>query len=57
MDFQPITNITAQLPHITMAHITNYFIERLASDGKAAKDFKNVNKKAFPLFKDGHVQS
>ena len=23
---------------------------------RAATDFKNLNKKAYPLFKDGHVQ-
>ncbi len=57
MDFQPIQTTNLQLPEFTMVHITNYFIERLTSDGKAAKDFKSVNKKAYPLFKDGHVQS
>lgn len=40
-----------------MASITNYFITRIASDGKSARDFKNLNSGAFPLFKDGHVQS
>ena len=39
-----------------MAHITNYSITRLACDGKAAMDFKHLNSKASPLYKDGHVQ-
>ena len=40
-----------------MANLTTYFITRLVSDQRAAKDFKNLNKKAaYPLFKDGHVQ-
>ena len=40
-----------------MAHITNYFISRVTCDGKLARDYKNLNSKAFPLFKDGHVQN
>ena len=40
-----------------MANLTTYFITRLVSDQRTAKDFKNLNKKvAYPLFKDGHVQ-
>ena len=40
-----------------MANLTTYFITRLVSDQRAAKDYKNLNKKvAYPLFKDGHVQ-
>ena len=39
-----------------MGNLTTYFITRLVSDQRAANDFKNLNKKAYPLFKDGHVQ-
>ncbi len=55
MNFKPITEL--DLPPFNMANITNYFITRIACDGKSAKDFKNINTKAFPLFKDGHVQN
>ena len=34
-----------------------YFIHRQASDGIPNSDFKDINSKAFPLFKAGHVQS
>ena len=54
MDFKPISEV--ELPVFNMAHITNYFISRVTCDGKSAMDFKNLNSKAFPLFKDGHVQ-
>ena len=43
--------------HSTVHHCTNYFITRIASDGKPTNDFKNLNTHAFPLFKAGHVQS
>ena len=55
MDFKPISEV--ELPVFNMAHITNYFISRVTCDGKSAKDYKNINSKAFPLFKDGHVQN
>lgn len=29
----------------------------MTMDGKLANDFKNMNKKAYPLYKDGHLQS
>ena len=56
MNFKPINEVTG-LPMFNMANITNYFIARIACDGKSARDFKNLSTKAFPLFKDGHVQS
>lgn len=34
----------------------NYFVERLAQDNEKNKDYKNLNSKAFGLFKHGHVQ-
>jgi hypothetical protein len=52
MDLILITE--ADLPPFNIAHITNYFISRVACDGKSTKDFKNLNLKAFPLFKDKH---
>ena len=54
MDFQPISKV--ELPVFNIAHITNYFISRVTCDGKSARDYKSLNSKAFPLFKDGHVQ-
>ena len=54
--FLPIQNAHT-LPYFTIANITNYFIVRITSDGNSANDFKSLNSKAFPLFKDGHVQS
>ena len=36
MDFKPIQEVTLQPSGFNMAHITNYFITRLACDGKAA---------------------
>lgn len=47
----------ASIPNFTIANITNYFITRVASDGKPANDFKNLNSHAYPLFKAGHIQS
>ena len=47
----------AELPSFTTGNMTSYFVTRLAGDGKAANDFKNLNKHAFPLFKAGHIQS
>ena len=29
----------------------------MVCDYRAANDFKNLNKRAYPLFKDGHIQS
>ena len=29
-------------PNFTIGNITNYFITRIVSDGKSAKDFKNI---------------
>ena len=45
------------MPPFTIANITNYFISRIACDGKPANDFKNLNSHAYPLFKAGHIQS
>ncbi len=44
------------LAPFNISDITNYFINRIACDGKSARDFKSIDTKAFPLFKDGHVQ-
>ena len=45
------------IPPFTVANITDYFVTRVASDGKTANDFKNINSRAYPLFKAGHIQS
>ena len=54
--FVPLLQVHAP-PQFTIGNITNYFITRIASDGKSANDFKNINSRAFPLFKDGHIQN
>ena len=43
--------------YFTMLNMLSYFISRKALDGKPDNDFKNLNSKAFPLFKAGHIQS
>lgn len=48
---------SAKLPEFTMENMSVYFVSRLVSDGKAANDYKNLKKKAYPLFKAGHIQS
>ena len=53
--FLPLLNMHSH-PTFTLANITDYFISRII-DGKSANDFKNMNTKAYPLFKDGHVQN
>uniref|UniRef100_A0A1X7V9P2 SWIM-type domain-containing protein n=1 Tax=Amphimedon queenslandica TaxID=400682 RepID=A0A1X7V9P2_AMPQE len=35
----------------------SYFIHRRALDGKPTNDFKDLNNKAFPLYKAGHIQN
>ena len=47
----------SNIPAFTIANITNYFIKRVSVDGKPANDFKNINTRAYPLFKAGHIQS
>ena len=41
----------------TMSNIVDYFVNREACDGMPNNNFKSMNKKAFPLFKAGHIQS
>ena len=55
MNFKPIAQL--ELPPFNMANMTNYFITCITCDGKSANDFKHLNTKAYPLFKDGHVQN
>ena len=47
----------SSFPQFTIANMTNYFIGRVAIDGKPAMDYKNMNSHAFPLYKAGHIQS
>ena len=42
--------------NFTMANMIQYFIHRKASDGKATDNFKDMNSRAYPLFKAGHIQ-
>ena len=58
MDFVPIKDYSGtQLPPFTMATILHYFVTRIACDGKSTNDLKNLEKKSYPLFFDGHVQN
>ena len=41
----------------TMPNMVDYFVNREACDGMPNNNFKSMNKKAFPLFKAGHIQS
>ena len=43
--------------NFTIANILNYFIHRKAQDGNPTNDYKDVNNKAYPLYKAGFVQS
>ena len=43
-------------PPFTIENMTNYFIKRKSGDNEGNKDYKNLNSKAFGLFKHGHVQ-
>ena len=55
-NWQPILQVRENFPLFTIENIMNYFIERKACDNKGNKDYKNLNSKAFGLFKHGHVQ-
>ena len=48
--------VNPSFPSFSIQDIVTYFIEREANDKEANKDYKNVNNKAFGLFKHGHVQ-
>lgn len=41
----------------TIANILNYFIHRKALDGNPTNDYKDINSKAYPLYKAGFIQS
>jgi hypothetical protein len=56
LSFMPLKDVNPK-PVFTMQHMTNYFVTKLVSDHRAANDFKNLNKRAYPLFKDGHLQT
>ena len=45
------------VPRFSLSNVINYFVVRTASDGKAANDFKSINKSAENLFHCGHVQA
>ena len=42
--------------NFTVENMLHYFIHREASDGMPNNDSKNLNTRAFPLFKAGHIQ-
>ena len=57
-EWKPIADGKEGIPlDFTMANMMEYFLVRKAIDGMPNNDFKNINKKAFPLFKAGHIQS
>ncbi len=41
MNSKPLTEL--ELAPFNTADITNYFIKRIACDGKSARDFKSIN--------------
>ena len=45
------------VPRFSLSNITNYFVIKTESDGKAAGDFKLINKSAENLFHCGHDQA
>ncbi len=51
MYFKPLTEF--ELAPFNTADITNYFIKRIACDGKSARYFKSINTKAFNLLRIG----
>ncbi len=51
MNFKHLTEL--ELAPFNTADITNYFIKRIACDGKSARAFKNINTKAFHLLRIG----
>ena len=59
-DWKLIENIRHETQQVqfnfTMADMMQYFIHRQATDGLPINNFKDVNTKAFPLFKAGHIQ-
>ena len=48
---------SAEFPPFTIENMMNYFIERKSGDNEGNKDYKNLNSKAFGLFRRGHVQN
>ena len=63
MQFVPLEDLPSfPTPPFTLANIiTAYSITiqsyRLVTNNKAANDFKNMDKKVFPWFRDGHIKS
>ena len=56
-NWQPIESINPLQLDFTIVNLMEYFVHRKATDGNPVNDFKDVNTKAFPLFRAGHVQS
>ena len=55
-NWEPLLKTKDSFPSFTIENIMNYFIERTAGDHEGNRDYKNLNNKAFGLFKHGHVQ-
>ena len=47
----------AEFPPFTIENMMNYFIKTKSGDNEDNKDYKNLNSKAFGLFRHGHVQN
>ena len=54
--WQCLTPDHSSFSHFSIANMMNYFIHREAPDGNPTNDFKDINNKAFPLFKAKRVE-
>ena len=54
---QSAFNTPSKAPKFSLSNAIHYFITRTTVDGKAASDFKSINKSAENLFRCGHVQA
>ena len=52
---QSAFNTPSEVPKFSLSNIIYYFVTRTTVDGKAASDFKSINKSAENLFQCGHV--
>ena len=55
-NWTPIQKAGDTFPPFTIENMMNYLITRKLADDEGNKDYKNLNSKAFGLFKHGHVQ-
>ena len=48
---------SADFPSFTLENMMNYFIKKKSGDNEGNKDYKNLNSKAFGLFRHGQYRS